>query len=277
MLVILLISGQIAASAQFTSGVAVVEVYATVTDTAGEPVTGLTASDFVVEEDGRPQQVSVFSAGDLPLALAIAVDRSFSVSRQTLAAAASSAGAMVAGLRPEDEVTVLAIGSTTDIVAPLSRDHQAAADAVRGLQPWGTTPLYDAAVEAIDAIQAATGRRALILLSDGNDRYSQTSASDLLAHARRSDVQIYPIALARSRPTVFSELASATGGRSLQAVDGKGLSAALTAIARELRSQYLLGYTPTAADSERREWRTIRVRVSRPGVQVRARDGYFSR
>jgi Ca-activated chloride channel family protein len=276
-LVILLISGQILATAQFTSGVAVVEVYATVTGRAGEPITGLTASDFVVEEDGRPQQVSVFTAGDLPLALAIGVDRSFSVPRQTLAAAASAVSAMVARLQPADEVTVLAIGSTTDVIAPLSRQHAAAADAVRGLQPWGTTPLYDAAVAAIDAIQQASGRRALILVSDGSDRYSQTTAADLLAHARRSDVQIYPVILARRHPPALVELAAATGGRTVLVTDVATLPSALTTIARELRSQYLLGYTPAASDTGRREWRSIRVRVNRPDAAVRARDGYFSR
>ena len=66
-------------TAQFASGVSVVEVYATVTDERGEPVSGLRADDFVVEEDGRPQQISVFTEGDIPLSLAVALDRSFSL------------------------------------------------------------------------------------------------------------------------------------------------------------------------------------------------------
>jgi VWFA-related protein len=75
---------------------------------------------------------------------------------------------------------------------------------------------------------------------------------------------------------VFAELAAATGGRSVQAGEPSQLSAALSGIARDLRSQYLLGYTP-APDGGERVWRSIQVRVQRPGVVVRARDGYFSR
>jgi Ca-activated chloride channel family protein len=269
-------AGHIPLTAQFTSGVSLVEVYATVTDLKGQPVEGLTAADFAVDEDGQPQSVAVFAAGTLPLALAVAVDRSFSMSRERLAMVVSAVKELVGGLRADDEVMVLAIGSTTDIVAPLSRDHRRVQEALHTLEPWGTTPLYDAAMAAIDAIQTANGRRALILLSDGDDRYSETSASDLLARARRSDVIVYPVAVGRARPPVFAELAAATGGRSLHATEPRPLSAALAAIARELRSQYLLGYTP-APDAGARAWRSIRVRVARPGVTVRARDGYFTR
>jgi Ca-activated chloride channel family protein len=274
---ILLAAGPLPAVAQFSAGVALVEVYATVTDARGEPIRGLTQADFGVEEDGRPQQVAAFASGDVPLALAIAVDRSFSVPPDRLAWTVRAARDLIAGLEPGDEVMAIAIGSTTDVLAPLARDRRAAWDALEGLQPWGTTPLYDATVEAIDAIQAARGRRALILLSDGRDRYSRTSEADVIARARRSDVLVYPVAIGRERPAVFAELASVTGGRSVHAGDARALSAALAGIARELRSQYLIGYTPDRPWGAAREWRSIRVEVNQAGARVRARDGYFTR
>ena len=168
---------------------------------------------------------------------------------------------------------LVGIGSETEVLAPLSRDRGTALGALDRLDPWGTTPLYDATLSAVNAIEAASGRRALILISDGTDRYSQTKSADLLDRVRRKDVLIYPVALGRTRDAVFAEMATVTGGRSFQAADRRGLDAALGAIARELRHQYLLGYTP--AVDERRGWRAIRVTVARPDLKVRAREGYY--
>src|SRR5262245_47014883 len=89
----------LAGSAQFTSGVSVVEVYATVTDEKGEPVTGMLAGDFVVTEDGSPQSVSVFANVDVPLAVALAVDRSFSIPQDQLTRTAEAAAGFIRELR----------------------------------------------------------------------------------------------------------------------------------------------------------------------------------
>lgn len=257
---------------QFTSGVSAVEVYATVTDARGEPVSGLEASDFTILEDGKPQVIRTFAAGEFPLAVAVGVDRSFSVSADRLTASTAAARSFVGHLRPADQVMVLAVGSEVETVAPLSADHTAAVTALGRLERWGTTPLYDATLAALDIIQHASGRRALILLSDGEDRYSRTTAYALVAEARRRDVLVYPVATGRKRPDLFVELASVTGGRSFQAAERRDLEAAFGSIARELRLQYLLGYTPIA--DERHGWRSIRVTVARPDVKVRAREGY---
>jgi len=262
--------------AQFASGVSLVEVYATVVDQRGEAVAGLRADDFEVEEDGQPQTISVFTAGDIPLSLAIAIDRSFSLPRAKLTEAVTATQRLLGELRPEDRVLLLAVGSQVETLSPLSIDHRAAYDALLGLDSWGTTPLFDATVSALDAIQTASGRRALILISDGSDRYSQATAADALNAARHRDVIAYPIALQRPTPPFFVELATATGGRSLSAPDGRALSAGLSSVATELRRQYLIGYAPNSASEKRPGWRSISVRVKRTGLQVRARDGYYA-
>src|SRR5581483_8986315 len=164
------------AARQFASGVDLVEVYATVTDARGEPVTGLTAADFQVIEDGAPQAIAAFAAGEFPLAVAVAIDRSFSM-RSRLAESKNAARSFVAALRPDDRVMIVAIGSETEIVSPLTIDHAAAMTAIARLDAWGTTPLYDAVLAAVDDIQNAKGRRALVVLSDGVDRYSETTAT----------------------------------------------------------------------------------------------------
>jgi Ca-activated chloride channel family protein len=262
---------------QFTSGVNVVEVYAAVSDRDGKPVTGLTRDDFTVVEDGQRQTISTFTEGDFPLSVAVAVDRSFSMTKQ-LAVEQSAAQTFLGALRPSDESMLVTIGSEVETAAPLSTDRGAQLKALGNVTPWGTTGLHDAIIEAIDAIQAAKGRRALVLLSDGNDRYSKASSNDALERARRSDVMIYPVALGRARPPLFAELASLTGGRSFQPKDSPQANEIMRTIADELRHQYLLGYTPSrpivAGD---RQWRSITVRLGRPDLTVRARDGYMTR
>ena len=263
-------------AAQFTSGVNLVEVYASVTNGGGEPVTGLAQGDFELREDGAVQTISTFAAGEFPLSAAVAIDRSFSMAGSRLALAKSAARAFLQELRPQDQAMVMAIGSEVQTVAPLSTDRVAQLDAVARLDAFGTTGLHDAIVRAIDTVQPATGRRALVLLSDGSDRYSDASVTEALDRARRADVMIFPVAFGETRPPLFAELATLTGGRSYQARDAAALTAALRAIVRELHQQYLLGYTPSrpvVAGGD--EWRSITVTVKRPEVQVRARDGYL--
>jgi Ca-activated chloride channel family protein len=263
--------------AQFTSGVSLVEVYASVTDARGEPITGLTQADFDVREDGQPQTLTNFVAGDFPLSVAVGIDRSFSMAKR-LELSKSAARAFLGELRPADESMVIAIGSQVETLTPLSTDRRAQLDALARVDAFGTTALHDAILAAIDAVQPAKGRRALILLSDGDDRYSTATAAAALERARRADVMIYPVALGRRRPALFAELSTLTGGRSFHTRDAKRLTDTLRIIARDLRHQYLLGYTPSrpivrGAD----EWRSIAVTVKRPGARVRARDGYVAR
>jgi Ca-activated chloride channel family protein len=257
--------------AQFSSGVSAVEVYATVTDEKGEPVRDLSAGDFQVFEDGIPQSIATFVAGEFPLTAAVALDRSFSMSGARLDSAKRAVHTFLDALRPEDAVVFVRIGSTVDSVA----DRSSIRAEVDRTDAFGTTAMHDAIIAAIDAVDASRGRRALVLVSDGIDRYSRATASEVLARARRSNVLVYPIALGRERPELFAELAALTGGRSSHARDGRGLAQAVTSIARELRVQYLLGYSPSRPIvAGAREWRSISVRVTRPRVRVRARDGY---
>ncbi len=264
------------AFAQFTTGVNLVEVYATVTDRQGQPVTGLTAADFRVSEDGAPQPITAFAAGEFPLSIVVALDRSFSMSGERLSLAKQAARLFVGALRPDDEVMVLAIGSEVETITPPVPARAAVGTAWDAIEAWGTTPLYDVIVKALEMPYTQTRRRALLLVSDGFDRHSETSATEVIDRARRSNVLVYPVAIGKSRPPVLAELATVTGGRSFIVDDPKRLEATLNTVARELRHQYLLGYAPAPPTGEPR-WRSIDVRVDRRDVTVRARDGYVSR
>jgi Ca-activated chloride channel family protein len=259
----------------FTSGVTQVEVYATVTDAAGKAVKDLTREDFTILEDGAPQTITAFAGGDFPASVALAIDRSFSMRGTALTMARTAARAFVGGLRPDDRAMLISISGEVDVLAPLSSDKSALLKALESLDPWSTTSLHDALLKSFDLLEGETGRRAIVVLSDGEDRYSSATATAVVERARRSDVLMYPIAIGRVRPALFAELAAVTGGRSFHVRDPKALGPTLQAIAEDLRSQYLLGYAPSRTPAEERaEWRAITVKVNREGVRVRARSGY---
>jgi Ca-activated chloride channel family protein len=263
--------------ARFSSGVQLVEVYATVTDDKGEPVRGLAREAFQVFEDGQPQDIQAFAAGDFPLSVALAIDRSASMSGERLDRAKAAGRAFLDALRPTDQAAVVSISSRVELAAPLSTDRTAQRAAIDALTPWSTTALHDAIIEALRLVQEGTGRRALVLLSDGQDRYSRASLTQALDEARRGDVLIYPIAVGRRTTPLFPRLASLTGGRSSHLPKAEGLPGTLEGIARELHEQYLIGYMPSRPAAERPGWHAIDVRLSARGLRVRARDGYFGR
>lgn len=263
--------------AQFSSGVQLIEVYATVTDAKGELVTGLRQSDFQVFENDRPQEISAFAAGEFPLTVALGVDRSFSMAGEPLRLAKLASQTFLRQLRPGDRSMVVAIGNNADVIAPLSSDHGAQAEAVAALDAWSTTSLYDAVIVALDRLEPEKGRQALVLFSDGADRYSQATSGQVLARARRSQALVYPITMGKARVPAVVELATLTGGRAFLLRDAKELERTLTTIARELRYQYLIGYVPNVPPKPGvHEWRSIRVTLKSPanGLRVRARDGY---
>lgn len=150
--------------AQFVGGVTLVEVYATVTDPRGEPISDLLKRDFEVLEDGVPQAIATFASADVPLAVALAIDRSWSMAGERLVLAKAAARSFLGQLRAGDRSMLIAVASDTEIMAPLSVDRAAALRALAGLDPWSTTALHDAIIACVGMIQPAGGRRALILL-----------------------------------------------------------------------------------------------------------------
>jgi Ca-activated chloride channel family protein len=264
---------------QFSSSVQLVEVYATVTDAKGEPVTGLRQSDFEVLEDGAPQDITTFAAGEFPLTVALGVDRSFSMAGEQLQLAKRASQAFLNQLRPADRSMVVAISGEVDVIAPLSTDRASQVRRIASLDSWGTTALHDAIVTTLDRLEPESGRQAIVVFSDGTDRYSRHTAAEVMERARRSHALIYPIAIARTRSPLLAELAVVTAGRSFLLRDARELEKTLATIAHELRYQYLLGYTPVRPlERGEREWRSIKVvmKASRPGLRVRARDGYMT-
>ena len=262
--------------AQFSTGVQLVEVYATVTDAEGAPVTGLSRDDFEVREDQALQEISAFAAGEFPLTVVLGIDRSWSMAGEPLRLAKTASQTFLRQLRPSDRSMAVAIGSDAEVIAPLSNDHAQQQRAIDLLDPWSTTSLHDAIISILDRLEDEPGRLALVVFSDGVDRYSNAPASRVVERARQSQALIYPITLGKNRPPLAAELAVVSGGRSFLIRDARALDETFTTIARELRYQYLLGYAPmNPNESGVHTWRSIRVTVKgRSDLRVRARDGY---
>ena len=183
----------------------------------------------------------------------------------------------LAALRPDDEATVIGISSEVETLAPLSRDRAAQRLAVSQLTPWGTTKLHDAVIESFARIAATRGRRALVILTDGDDKGSRASADDVIARVRASDVLCYAVVVGRRNSALFAQLASFTGGRVFWVRDASTLDDAFVSIAEELRQQYLIGFTPAQAGGEgARRFRRIALRTPGRDTSIRARPGYFT-
>ena len=263
--------------ARFSSSVQLVEVYATVTDRAGELVTGLTRNDFEVYENNQLQEISTFTAGEFPLTVALGVDRSWSMAGEKLQLAKQASRSFLNALKPGDRSLVVAINNEAEVIAPLTMDRLNQTRAITALDPWSTTALHDAVIVTLDRLEPEPGRQALVVFSDGEDRYSRATRAEVLDRARRSNALIYPIAFGKNRPPLLAELAVMTGGRSFLLKDPRDLERTLATVARELRFQYLLGYAPSdPIEQGSREWRSIRVMVKngKPGLRIRARNGY---
>jgi Ca-activated chloride channel homolog len=261
--------------AQFSSQVQLVEAYATVTDAKGEPVTGLKREDFEVYENNQIQDVSTFAAGEFPLTVALGIDRSWSMAGDKLRLAKQASQSFLRALKSDDRSMVVAINNDAEVVAPLTMDRFNQGRAIEALDPWSTTALHDAIIATLDRLAPEPGRQALVIFSDGTDRYSKAGAAQVVERARRSNALIYLIAFGRERSPLLAELAVVTGGRSFLLRDVRDLDKTLADVAKELRYQYLLGYTPTdPIDADHPEWRSIRVVLKKPGMKVRARDGY---
>lgn len=213
-----------------------------VVDAAGRPVTGLTASSVEVLEDGSPAEiVSVRDVSDTAQAIAvvIVIDVSDSMAGSPLAAAKASAVSFVQGLGPDDEVAVLAFGSTVREAQPFTTDKAQAQSAIERLETSGTTALYDAANQGVlTAARSALARRVVVLLGDGAEYggASLSQADDAYEAARSNGVTIHTIALGFNADTsYFQKLSGLTGGAALNAPTPDELDAQWDEISSLLR------------------------------------------
>lgn len=281
----------------FRTGVDLVALSVVVTDPQQRFVSGLSADDFAVYEDGVQQDVSFFAAAAVPLDLALLVDTSASMQdkMQTMQEAALG---FLATLRPGDRTAVVDIKDNVRIIYPLGADFEAAKEAVRSTVARGGTALYNGLYLAIKEMvkqrkaNSDVRRQALAVLSDGEDTASLVGYEDVMELAKQSGITIYtitlksPFAVKQASLTgrrYFSQsefsmkaLAQETGARSFFPVDIRELAGVYGTIADELAHQYAIGYAPK---NPRRDgaFRRVLVRVAdRPDARARTRSGYLA-
>jgi Ca-activated chloride channel family protein len=283
-------------SATFKSGIDLVALNVVVVNSRQQFVSGLTSDNFAIYEDGVPQELSFFAAGELPLDVAILLDTSASM-YDKLATAQEAAVGFISAMRPTDRLLVIDIKDSSTILAPLSHDLKAGKDAILGASARGSTSLYNGLYLTLREmakqrrVDTDMRRQAVVLLSDGDDTSSLVSFDDVMDLAKQSGISIYTIMLTSALDTQvdrrrdssasksiygMKSLAQETGARSFPASQIADLAGVYKSIGQELSSQYAIGYTST---NQRRDgtYRRVDVRiVDRENARPRTRAGYLA-
>jgi VWFA-related protein len=228
MLVALVVAGALASAQQtpqqpqngeafkFKTGVELINVTATVTDQAGRFVSGLTKDDFRVYDDNEPQTIAQFSAERVPVSLGIMLDTSGSMDGEKIIAAREALNRFLLQLLdPEDEVFLYRFDNVPHLLEGWTRDKQRISDAIARIQPKGATSLYDTLAEAVQmAQQGHNKKKAVLIISDGNDTASQTDLATVKQLIRQTEVLVYAIGIdADSQAYVRYQPASLEGQR----------------------------------------------------------------
>jgi VWFA-related protein len=288
-------------AAQLKVSVNVVNVYAVVHDKK-RLVPDLTQGNFEVTEDNVPQTIKYFSKQtDTPLTLVLAVDTSPSQGRVLPGEQAASKQFASEVLRPKDAFAVIHFDVDVELLQDFTSDlgyldraidetqiNGGGGGPMPGTFPTtgGATHLYDAVYLSSQELRNESGRKVIILVTDGEDEGSKLTLNQGLDAAQKADVIIYSILLADrgfymgrglgyGGEGVLNKLSSETGGRVIHASNSRDTSAAFEEIAKELRTQYLLGYTPSNKNNNG-SFRHIKVHVTQGNYSVQARRGYYA-
>jgi VWFA-related protein len=254
----------------------VVQVTVTIADGHGKFVRNVPQSAFHVFEDGRPQAVSHFASEDVPLEVVAAIDISGSMA-PAMPKVKTAVKEFLRDVPPEDQVTLLGFNDSIFTLTRKATDPAERIKAVDRLAPWGSTALYDVLLRGVEILGRQTGRKALVVFTDGEDQGSHATIHDVERRLQSSDVTLYMIGQGRGvtmepLKRIMERLSVPTGGRALFTDSVDELHVAFADLLDELSNQYLLGYQST--NSKRDDaWRKIKVDVD-GHHDVRARQGY---
>jgi Ca-activated chloride channel homolog len=298
--------------AQVRVDVRLVNVVATVTDARGRNIPNLTVDDFILEEDGKPQQITHFSQDqNVPVSVGVLLDTSGSMDKK-IRTAVEAVERFSRRIHQNDEIFLITFSGRPVLRQDFTDDREKFAQSLRHLNATGGTALYDALSDGITKIRSGGhSKRAILVITDGQDTASTATLDEVLQSIRESELLIYPIGISGltyarnsdvSAPDILSALLARKTGQSVQSkrdeVDLKVLQSiaensggrafllaeslinrggqiekVLDAIAEELRSQYTLGFYPSHPDDGR--YHSLRVRT-RLRDTVRARRGYLA-
>lgn len=259
----------------------IVVLNATIRDAHDKPVNALTQKDFKIFEDGEQQQIVSFETQEAPFAAVILFDTSGSM-EERISIARSAAINFLDGLRADDVAAIYRFDSKTDMVQDFS-DSRDVSDKIFDLKARGMTVLNDAVIRATQELdKRQEKRKAIVILSDGEDTMSRASAEKALKAALAANITIYTVDMStisfsaaqrRQNQGVLRNLAQKTGGVFISTENGIALRDALKSIVDELQIQYTIAYEPSKVKHDGK-WHALELRVARPNLTIRTRQGY---
>jgi Ca-activated chloride channel homolog len=266
----------------FRAGTKVVSLYATVTEN-DRLVPDLERDDFEVLDNGKPQPLTVFSNEVLPITVIVMLDTSGSMTG-SIDMLKAGAEQFFLRLLKGDRGRLGDFNDKIQFVSPLTGDRDTLIAGVQDVDFGYATRLYDAIVAGFDDLKGIEGRRIVLVFTDGDDTSSRTRFRTVLDRAQIEEVMVYAIGLqsemvlngqrVRTRPDrSLKTLAEQTGGGYFELMRADQMTSTFTRVARELHSQYMLGFSPEARDGKEHK---LDVRVKKAGMVVRARKSYVA-
>ena len=255
--------------------VELVHVTASITD-GRKYVHGVSKDAFRVFEDGQRQSITHFASEGVPLDLILAIDVSGSMDG-SMPKVKDAVKEFLAAISPKDQVTVLGFNESIFTLTRKSTDPATRLRAVDRLAPWGATALYDVVIAGVDLLGRETGRKAILVFTDGEDQGSHASLTDAERKLESSGVSLYMIGQGRGvkiegLKKTMNRLSAASGGRAFVTDKIEDLRHAFADVLEELSNQYLLGFTST---NPKHDGTLRRLKVEVDGrYQVRAREAY---
>jgi VWFA-related protein len=256
-----------------------IELYTSVFS-KGRPVTGLTVANFTVFEDTVPQAVDAFEVvTNLPLSLGIGVDTSGSMEESIVEAQKAAVEFLKDVMTKRDRSFLVTFDNEPQLVSRFTTDRDRLAQALAGLRAQGSTALWDALVYGLYQYQGTRGRKAYVILTDGEDRCSHFTFEAALDYAKKTGVAVYFIGLKIGTTQLdvrhkLNRVSKETGGAVYYVDSARNLAKIYAEINEELRSQYLLSYVPQNK-SVSNQWRKIEVKMTPSNLTARTISGYY--
>lgn len=262
--------------ATYSSRVDVVALYATVVGGNDRLVRDLTAGDFELKVDGQAEPITVFQAGQLPITVAILLDDSPSMGR-SMPKVVAAGRAFLARLGAADRATVGRFSRTVTMSGELTDDRQELAARLAHERPaMAGTALWDALNAGLAVLDNEPGRRVIVVISDGDDNISETTASEAAQRAIRAGAMIYAVGVRSGEGRLgasLRDMARDSGGAYFALGRSDNLDQVCQRVADELHTQYLIGFAPAVRDGRPHR---VELKVRRPGCTVRFRRTFVA-
>lgn len=262
----------------------------TVTDIYGRFVSGLSKNAFSILDDKQQQEITFFSDDDSPVSVGVIFDVSGSMSGDKVRRARDALAHFIQTSHDRDEYFLIAFNSRAQLLMDRTRDGNSVLDKLTFVQTKSNTALYDACYLGVERVQRGThAKRALLLISDGQDNNSRYTFNELRRVLKESDVVLYAIgilggsdvgsSLGMEGQGILDELAGVSGGKAFYPRGPAEMDDIFEQIALELRHQYSIGYRPAKFMNDGK-WHRIKVKVNPPRglprLFVRSKEGYYA-